>query len=386
MIELMDTQTQEAVIKVVGVGGCGGNAIDHMIAQGVQGVEFICANTDAQALKRNQAKIQLQLGAGITKGLGAGADPVIGREAALEDRERIAELINGADMLFLTAGMGGGTGTGAAPVVAEVAKELGILTVAVVTKPFAFEGKRQRIAQEGLDALAPHVDSLIVIPNDKLMQVLGTQVTLDEAFRAANEVLHGAVAGIAEIISCPGMINVDFADVRTVMAEMGMAMMGSAKSAGADRARVAAEQAIACPLLEDVNISDARGVLINISASKATFQLQEMYDVMETIKAFAADSATVIIGTVYDDDLEEHLRVTIVATGLGKPLARQQAKPLTVVAQKTGTDNSPLDVDYSALEQPAVIRRRNRDATIEAMRQQGVEMLDIPAFLRKQAD
>jgi cell division protein FtsZ len=386
MIELMDAQTQEAVIKVVGVGGCGGNAIDHMIAQGVQGVEFICANTDAQALKRNQAKIQLQLGAGITKGLGAGADPVIGREAALEDRERIAELINGADMLFLTAGMGGGTGTGAAPVVAEVAKELGILTVAVVTKPFAFEGKRQRIAQEGLDALAPHVDSLIVIPNDKLMQVLGTQVTLDEAFRAANEVLHGAVAGIAEIISCPGMINVDFADVRTVMAEMGMAMMGSAKSAGADRARVAAEQAIACPLLEDVNISDARGVLINISASKATFQLQEMYDVMETIKAFAADSATVIIGTVYDDGLEEHLRVTIVATGLGKPLARQQAKPLTVVAQKTGTDNSPLDVDYSALEQPAVIRRRNRDATIEAMRQQGVEMLDIPAFLRKQAD
>jgi cell division protein FtsZ len=386
MIELMDAQTQEAVIKVVGVGGCGGNAIDHMIAQGVQGVEFICANTDAQALKRNQAKIQLQLGAGITKGLGAGADPVIGREAALEDRERIAELINGADMLFLTAGMGGGTGTGAAPVVAEVAKELGILTVAVVTKPFAFEGKRQRIAQEGLDALAPHVDSLIVIPNDKLMQVLGTQVTLDEAFRAANEVLHGAVAGIAEIISCPGMINVDFADVRTVMAEMGMAMMGSAKSAGADRARVAAEQAIACPLLEDVNISDARGVLINISASKATFQLQEMYDVMETIKAFAADSATVIIGTVYDDGLEEQLRVTIVATGLGKPLARQQAKPLTVVAQKTGTDNSPLDVDYGALEQPAVIRRRNRDATIEAMRQQGVEMLDIPAFLRKQAD
>jgi cell division protein FtsZ len=385
MIELIDTQSQEAVIKVIGVGGCGGNAIDHMIARGVQGVEFICANTDAQALKRNQAKVQLQLGTGITKGLGAGANPEIGRQSALEDRDRIAELISGADMLFLTAGMGGGTGTGAAPIVAEVAKELGVLTVAVVTKPFAFEGKRQRIAQEGLDALAQHVDSLIVIPNDKLMQVLGSQVTLDEAFQAANEVLHGAVAGIAEIISCPGMINVDFADVRTVMAEMGMAMMGSAKADGPDRARVAAEQAVACPLLEDINISDARGVLVNISASKATFQLQEMYDVMETIKAFAAESATVIVGTVYDDELESSLRVTIVATGLGKPAVRQ-AKPLAVVAQKTGTDNTPLEVDYNALEQPAVIRRRNRDATIEAMRQSGVEMPDIPAFLRKQAD
>jgi len=386
MIELIDTQTQEAVIKVVGVGGCGGNAVDHMIAQGVQGVEFICANTDAQALKRNQAKIQLQLGASFTKGLGAGADPEIGRQAALEDRERISELISGADMLFLTAGMGGGTGTGAAPVIAEVARELGILTVAVVTKPFAFEGKRQRIAQEGLEALAPHVDSLIVIPNDKLMQVLGAQVTLDEAFRAANEVLHGAVAGIAEIISCPGMINVDFADVKTVMGEMGMAMMGSSKSAGPDRARVAAEQAIACPLLEDVNISDARGVLINISASRATFQLQEMYDVMETIKSFAAESATVIIGTVYDESLEDNLRVTIVATGLGKPISRQQPRPMAVVSQRTGTDNMPIDVDYDALDQPAVIRRRNRDATIAAMQQQGVEMLDIPAFLRKQAD
>src|SRR6476661_7030973 len=340
MIELIDAQSQEAVIKVVGVGGCGGNAVDHMISQGVQGVEFVVANTDAQALKRNQAKIQLQLGTSVTKGLGAGANPEVGRQAAMEDRDRISELITGADMLFLTAGMGGGTGTGAAPVVAEVAKELGILTVAVVTKPFAFEGTRQRIAQEGLDELSEHVDSLIVIPNDKLMQVLGTQVTLDEAFRSPNDVLHGAVAGIAEIISCPGMINVDFADVRTVMAEMGMAMMGSAKAAGPDRARVAAEQAVACPLLEDINISDARGVLVNISANRGSFQLQEMYDVMETIKAFAADSATVIVGTVYDEALEDQLRVTIVATGLGKPAARQQAKqPLTVVAQKTGTDN-----------------------------------------------
>jgi cell division protein FtsZ len=351
-------------------------------------VEFVVANTDAQALKRNAAKIQLQLGTEVTKGLGAGANPEVGRQAAMEDRDRIAELITGADMLFLTAGMGGGTGTGAAPVVAEVAKELGILTVAVVTKPFAFEGKRQRIAQEGLDALAEHVDSLIVIPNDKLMQVLGTQVTLDEAFRSANDVLHGAVAGIAEIISCPGMINVDFADVRTVMAEMGMAMMGSAKAGGPDRARVAAEQAVACPLLEDINISDARGVLVNISANRTSFQLQEMYDVMETIKAFAAESATVIVGTVYDETLEDQLRVTIVATGLGKPTVRQQTKPqaLSVVAQRTGTDNQPVEIDYEALEQPAVIRRRNRDATVEAMRQSGVDMLDIPAFLRKQAD
>jgi cell division protein FtsZ len=386
MIELIDAQTQEAVIKVIGVGGCGGNAVDHMIAQGVAGVEFICANTDAQALKRNQAKVTLQLGTNVTKGLGAGANPEVGRQAAMEDRERIAELISGADMLFLTAGMGGGTGTGAAPVVAEIAKELGVLTVAVVTKPFAFEGKRQRIATEGLEALAQHVDSLIVIPNDKLTQVLGNTVTLDEAFKAANDVLHGAVAGIAEIISSPGMINVDFADVRTVMAEMGMAMMGSAKAAGPDRARAAAEQAVACPLLEDINIQDARGVLINISASKASFQLQEMYDVMETIKAFAADSATVIVGTVYDESLEDNLRVTIVATGLGKPVGRHQMKPLQVVAQKTGTDNQPLEVNYDDLEQPAVMRRRNRDATVEAMRQSGVEMLDIPAFLRKQAD
>src|SRR5688572_28683213 len=382
MFEIVDAQAQDAVIKVIGVGGCGGNAVDHMIDKGVQGVEFITANTDAQALRRNQSKVQIQLGAGITKGLGAGANPEVGRQSALEDRERIKEVIAGADMLFLTAGMGGGTGTGAAPVVAEVAKELGILTVAVVTKPFAFEGKRQKVAQDGLDALAQEVNSLIVIPNDKLMQVLGNQVTLDEAFRAANDVLHGAVSGISEIISCPGMINVDFADVRTVMSEMGMAMMGSAKAAGPDRARVAAEQAVACPLLEDINISDARGVLVNISANRGSFQLQEMYDVMETIKAFAADSATVIVGTVYDEALEDQLRVTIVATGLGKPAARQQTKsqPLTVVAQKTGTDNQAYDVNYTDLEPPAVMRKRNRDATVEAMRQSGVEMLDIPAF------
>jgi cell division protein FtsZ len=386
MFEIMEVPSQEAVIKVIGVGGCGGNAVDHMIANGVKGVEFICANTDMQALKRSQARTQIQLGPEITKGLGAGANPEVGRKAAIEDRERIIDLIGGADMLFLTAGMGGGTGTGAAPVVAEIARELGILTVAVVTKPFAFEGKRQRIAMEGLEALSQHVNSLIVIPNDKLMQVLGNQVTLDEAFRAANDVLHGAVAGIAEIISCPGMINVDFADVKTVMSETGMAMMGSAKAAGTDRARMAAEQAVACPLLEDIDIADARGVLVNISASKALFQLQEMYDVMDVIKAFAADSATVIAGTVYDDALGDELRVTIVATGLGKAHARAQPKPLQVV-QATGTDGggNATAVNYEELDQPAVMRR-NRNQTVEAMRQSGVEMLDIPAFLRKQAD
>ena len=386
MFEIMEEPSQEAVIKVIGVGGCGGNAVDHMIANGVKGVEFICANTDMQALKRSQARTQLQLGVEITKGLGAGANPEVGRQAALEDRARIIELIGGADMLFLTAGMGGGTGTGAAPVVAEIARELGILTVAVVTKPFAFEGKRQRIAHEGLEALSQYVNSLIVIPNDKLMQVLGNQVTLDEAFRAANEVLHGAVAGIAEIISCPGMINVDFADVKTVMSETGMAMMGSAMAAGTDRARMAAEQAVACPLLEDIDIADARGVLVNISASKSLFQLQEMYDVMEVIKAFAAESATVIAGTVYDDALGDQLRVTIVATGLGKAHARMQQKPLQVV-QSNGTDGAmpTATVNYEELDQPAVMRR-NRNQTVEAMRQSGVEMLDIPAFLRKQAD
>ncbi len=384
MFEIVDNQTQEAVIKVVGVGGCGGNAVDHMLAKGVGGVEFIVANTDMQALKRNKARTQLQLGAAITKGLGAGANPEVGRESALEDRDRIVELIQGADMLFLTAGMGGGTGTGAAPVVANIAKELGILTVAVVTRPFGFEGKRQQIAQQGIEALTQHVDSLIVVPNEKLLQVLGPKVKLQEAFRAANDVLHGAVAGIAETISCPGMINVDFADVRTVMSEMGMAMMGSARAGGADRARLAAEQAVNCPLLEDINISDARGVLVNISASEASFELQEMYDVMDTIKTFAADSATVIVGTVYDDALTDDLRVTIVATGLGSPGGRSQPKPLTVV--KTGTDNAPVAVNYGELDTPTVIRKTRRDATVEAMKQSGMDTLDIPAFLRKQAD
>ncbi|GAO37098.1 peptidase M23 [Sulfuricella sp. T08] len=384
MFEIMDTQTQEAVIKVIGVGGCGGNAVDHMIASGLGGVEFICVNTDAQALKRNQAGVTVQLGSAITKGLGAGANPAVGREAALEDRERIAELIDGADMLFITAGMGGGTGTGAAPVVAEVAKELGILTVAVVTKPFGFEGKRMKVALEGIEALTQHVDSLIVIPNDKLMEVLGGKIGFRDAFKAADGVLHGAVAGIAELIKCTGLINVDFADVRTVMSEMGMAMMGSAQATGVDRARMAAEQAVASPLLEDVNLSGARGVLVNISASE-DMNLEEVYEVMNTIRSFTAEDATVIFGTVFDSTLQDELRVTVVATGLGSPVNRQQSKPLSIVISKTGTDNEPMMVDYTELEQPAVMRRR-RDAQVEAMKQSGVELLDIPAFLRKQAD
>jgi cell division protein FtsZ len=383
MFEIVDTQPQEAVIKVVGVGGCGGNAVDHMINEGVDGVEFICANTDSQALKRNKAKTLLQLGPNVTKGLGAGANPDIGREAAMEDRERIIELIEGADMLFLTAGMGGGTGTGAAPIVAEAARELGILTVAVVTKPFAFEGKRQKIAMQGLEELCRHVDSLIVIPNDKLMQVLGEDVSMLDAFKAANTVLHGAVAGIAEVIKCPGLVNVDFADVRTVMSEMGMAMMGSAVAAGLDRAHSAAEQAVASPLLEDVNLAGARGVLVNITAS-SSLKMKEVHEVMNTIKGFTAEDATVIVGTVIDETMDDRLRVTMVATGLGGAVNRQQQKPLTMV--KTGTDATPIDVNYGDLETPAVMRRRSRDAAVEAMKQSGVDMLDIPAFLRKQAD
>jgi cell division protein FtsZ len=383
MFEIMEAPMQEAVIKVIGVGGCGGNAVDHMIASGLEGVEFICANTDAQALKRSQARTQLQMGAHITKGLGAGANPEIGRASAEEDRERIAEMIQGANMLFITAGMGGGTGTGAAPIVAEVAKELGILTVAVVTKPFAFEGKRSKIAQLGMETLALHVDSLIVVPNDKLMQVLGEDVSFQDAFKAANDVLHGAVSGIAEVINCPGLVNVDFADVKTVMSENGMAMMGSATASGVDRARIAAERAVASPLLEDIDLKGARGVLVNITASMS-LKMKEYYEVMETIKDFTAEDATVIVGTVIDDNMGDILRVTMVATGLGGTASRQQPKPQLVV--RNGTDNSTMTVDYEALEQPAVMRRRERGAQLEAMKQSGVDFLDIPAFLRKQAD
>ncbi|MEW6415351.1 MAG: cell division protein FtsZ [Pseudomonadota bacterium] len=381
MFELMDVDTQDAVIKVIGVGGCGGNAVDHMISSGLSGVEFIAINTDAQALARNQAKVQLQLGNAVTKGLGAGANPDIGREAALEDRERIAELIDGADMLFITAGMGGGTGTGAAPVVAEVAKELGILTVAVVTKPFLFEGRRVRAANAGIEALSRHVDSLIIIPNEKLMQVLGDDVTMLDAFKAANNVLYGAVGGIAEVINCPGLVNVDFADVRTVMSEMGMAMMGSAQASGDNRARIAAEQAVASPLLEDVNLAGARGVLVNITAS-STVKMREIHEVMNTIKSFTAEEATVIVGQVIDDSMEDTLRVTMVATGLGSPVARSQPKPVQIVREATYGQPIATEIDDGVPN--VIINRRSR--TVQAMSDSGIDTLDIPAFLRRQAD
>jgi cell division protein FtsZ len=394
MFEIMDRDVQEAVIKVIGVGGCGGNAVAHMIEKNVGGVEFICANTDMQALKKSQAKTVLQIGTDITKGLGAGARPEIGREAALEDRDRIAEIIDGADMLFITAGMGGGTGTGAAPIIAEVAKEMGILTVAVVTKPFSFEGKRTKIAQEGLEELSRHVDSLIVIPNEKLMEVLGEDVPFLAAFQAANDVLHSAVSGIAEIINCPGLVNVDFADVRTVMSEMGMAMMGSALATGPDRARIAAEQAVASPLLEDVNLANARGVLVNITAS-SSFKMKEYYDVMNTIKAFTAEDATVIVGNVFDESIGDGLRVTMVATGLNGVTGRRQQKPeLKIMTQlRDGTTNQPIYAHASPAmattaddDAPAVFSSNGRRAQVDAMKNAGIEEFDIPAFLRKQAD
>lgn len=388
MFEIMEAQTQDAVIKVIGVGGCGGNAVDHMIEQGVQGVEFIVINTDAQALKRSKARTQLQIGVNITKGLGAGAKPSIGQAAAEEDRERIKEMLSGAHMVFITAGMGGGTGTGAAPIVAQIAKELDILTVAVVTKPFAYEGNRMRYAKEGIDELTESVDSLIIVPNSKLMEVLGSDVTVPEAFKAANGVLQGAVAGIAEVINVPGLINVDFADVRTVMSENGMAMMGSAVASGPDRARLAAESAIASPLLEDVDMSGARGVLVNIT-SNSSLKLKEIDDVMECVQ-FAAEEATVIVGSVFDENMGDEMRVTVVATGLGTPIARKQAKPEIVYQnqdyQRTGTDNMPVSsVNYGELDTPTIMRSGRR-AAVDAMEKSGIDTYDIPSFLRKQAD
>jgi len=388
MFEIVDSQAAGPVIKVIGVGGAGGNAVNHMIEQGVEGVEFIAVNTDAQVLSRNRSRNQIQLG---SSGLGAGAKPEEARAVALAERDRIEEAVSGAHMVFITAGMGGGTGTGAGPVIAEVARSLGILTVAVVTKPFSFEGsKRMKIAEMGLAELSPHVDSLIVILNDKLEEVLGEDVTQEEAFRAADDVLNDAVAGIAEIINQPGLVNVDFQDVRTVMSEQGMAMMGSATAAGVDRARIAAEQAVACPLLEGVNLAGARGVLVNISASRSSLKLRETKEVMNTIRAFAAEDATIIYGGVYDDGLTDNLRVTVVATGLGAPLMARQGKPQLVVSQKTGTDDQPLGapgaVDYQQLDSVPAVIRRNRASTVEALQQSGVDKYDIPAFLRKQAD
>ncbi|MEE9560318.1 MAG: cell division protein FtsZ [Acidiferrobacterales bacterium] len=377
MFELMDTYGQQAVIKVIGVGGGGGNAVGHMVAANIDGVEFINANTDAQALKRSAASTVLQLGANLTKGLGCGADPTIGRQAAVEDRERIAEVLAGADMVFITAGMGGGTGTGAAPVVAQVAQDSGILTVAVVTKPFLFEGKkRMSVAEQGIRELTEYVDSVITIPNEKLLTVLGKEATLLDAFGKANDVLQGAVQGIAELITRPGLINVDFADVRTVMAEMGMAMMGSASAVGENRANEAALAAISSPLLEDINISGARGLLVNVTAGLG-MSIGEFEEVGTTVKEFAADDATLVVGTVIDPELQEELRVTIVATGLGQGQKRPQ--PYHVVKTGTGT------VDYEELDTPTVIRNR-RSSQHQAVGEGTLEYLDIPAFLRKQAD
>ena len=391
MFEIIEEAPDEgAVIKVIGVGGCGGNAVEHMITRGLSGVDFMCANTDSQALKRSTARTQLQLGSTLTRGLGAGARPEIGRDAAMEDRDRIASMIEGADMLFITAGMGGGTGTGAAPVIADIAKSLGILTVAVVTRPFKFEGKRQRVASAGIEELTKKVDSLIVIPNDKLMEVLGEDVSMLEAFAAANDVLYGAVSGIAEVINNPGLVNVDFADVRTVMSEVGMAMMGSAMADGTTRARDAAQAAVKSPLLEEVNLAGARGVLVNITAS-ATLKMKEYHEVMNTIKEFTAEDAMVIVGTVLDEAMEDRLRVTMIATGLGGAVVATRRPPklevLETVVERTGTDNVGMRVetiDYDKLDQPAVVRRGRQPASVSSAL--SFDPSDIPAFLRKQAD
>jgi cell division protein FtsZ len=383
MFELVENMPQNAVIKVIGVGGGGGNAVRHMMDCNVEGVEFVCANTDAQALRDVDARTALQLGGNMTKGLGAGANPEVGRQSAIEDRERIAEVLEGADMVFITAGMGGGTGTGAAPVVAEVARDLGILTVAVVTKPFPFEGKkRMAIADEGIFELQQHVDSLITIPNERLLAVLGSGATLIEAFKAANDVLLGAVQGIADLIMRPGMINVDFADVRTVMSEMGMAMMGSGSASGEGRAREAAEAAIRSPLLEGINLQGARGILVNISAG-LDLSLGDFNEVGETIEEFASADATVVVGTVIDPELNDEIRVTVVATGLQNQQVQRKAPEVVV-----NNTRKPQVTNYSDLDRPTVMRK-TASAAVEAehpVSDKDFEYLDIPAFLRNQAD
>ncbi|MBL1376770.1 cell division protein FtsZ [Zobellella iuensis] len=379
MFELMNDHEQEAVIKVVGVGGGGGNAVEHMVRENLEGVEFLAINTDAQALRNSSADTTLQVGGAITKGLGAGANPEVGRDAALEDKDAIRDLLDGADMVFIAAGMGGGTGTGAAPVVAEVAKELGILTVAVVTKPFAFEGKkRMNYAQQGINELAKHVDSLITIPNDKLLKVLGRGISLLDAFKAANNVLLGAVQGIAELITRPGLINVDFADVRTVMREMGTAMMGTGSASGEDRAEEAAEKAISSPLLEDVDLAGARGILVNITAG-LDMTIEEFETVGNAVKAFASENATVVVGTVLDPEITDELRVTVVATGIGA-----ERKPdITLVKSGSSRDDNGMRRVDSPREDQAGKLVVNADST---QAKSELDYLDIPAFLRKQAD
>src|SRR5665213_2376989 len=420
MFELMDAYSQSAVIKVIGVGGGGGNAVTHMVSSGIDGVDFMCINTDAQALKHSKVRTALQIGCNITKGLGAGADPEVGRQAAMEDRDRIIELIEGCDMLFITAGMGGGTGTGAAPVVAQVAKELGILTVAVVTRPFEMEGnKRSRVADQGMLELSKYVDSLITIPNQKLLSVLGSTTTLLDAFKAANTVLQGAVQGIAELITRPGLINVDFADVRTVMSETGMAMMGSGTAGGESRARQAAEAAVSSPLLEDINLAGAHGILVKKKAG-LDLSIGEFEEVGNIVKEYASEDATVVVGTVIDPDMSNQIRVTVVATGLGGTAAATRGRGAVArealsersahmgrdtrsrsesmrereatnsrseqARQGTARARGPMSAsDYSALDKPTIVRQR---AVGDGLRAEvdSEELLDIPAFLRRQAD
>lgn len=383
MFEFMDSHTDEAVIKVIGVGGGGGNAVEHMVRQNIEGVEFITVNTDAQALRNSSANTTLQIGGGITKGLGAGANPEVGRDAAMEDREALRELLTGSDMVFIAAGMGGGTGTGAAPIVAEVAREMGILTVAVVTKPFSFEGKkRMGFAAHGIEELSKNVDSLITIPNDKLLKVLGRGISLLDAFKAANDVLLGAVQGIAELITRPGLINVDFADVRTVMREMGTAMMGTGSASGDDRAEEAAEKAISSPLLEDVDLAGARGILVNITAGM-DMTIEEFETVGNAVKAFASENATVVVGTVIDPEMHDELRVTVVATGIGA-----ERKPDITLVKSSQVQERPVRQPLvSDMMQGRVLDDAPaKVVNAEPQARREPDYLDIPAFLRKQAD
>ena len=388
MFELVDSAPQSAVIKVVGVGGGGGNAVRHMIDHEVDGVDFICANTDAQALSDIHSKTVLQLGASITKGLGAGANPEVGRAAALEDKDRIADALHGADMVFVTAGMGGGTGTGAAPIVAEVAREMGILTVAVVTRPFSFEGKKRlSTAEEGLKEIAQHCDSLITIPNEKLLEVLGSNTTLLDAFKEANDVLLGAVQGIADLIIRPGLVNVDFADVRTVMSEMGSAMMGTGTASGEGRARDAAERAINSPLLDDIDLSGARGILVNITAG-LDLSLGEFSEVGATIEDIASEDATVVVGTVIDPEMTDSLKVTVVATGLRNVEARPT---LTTVEPTAPAKPVTVGADYNDYDLPPGKRQQTTGATdgqaaLKMDTDLDEQLFDVPAFLRRQAD
>lgn len=406
MFELLDTCQQNAVIKVVGIGGGGSNAIEHMMAAHIEGVEFICANTDAQAIKNSSANTIIQLGENITRGLGAGANPEVGRRSAEEDREKIRAALNGSDMIFIAAGMGGGTGTGAAPVFAQIAKELGVLTVAVTTKPFSFEGRmRLQVAEQGIANLTQYVDSLITIPNNKLLSVLGKNVTLINAFKAANDVLRGAVQGIAELITRPGLINVDFADVRTVMSEMGMAMMGTGVGSGDNRARLAAEAAIASPLLEDVDLSGAKGVLVNITAG-LDLSIGEFEEVGEVVKNITSDSATVVVGTVIDPELRDEVRVTVIVTGLGRKQGSGGFK-LPTMEQVKAPVEMPQSVDYEHLDKPTIIRRQVTSSSnvaptptpghnlavsaaprtlMSADQAHDIDYLDIPAFLRRKED